>query len=80
MKQALIYTKPNCTYCVKAKNLFSIENISYTESVIGEDITREDFMSLFPDQRSVPLIFVNGEKIGGYNELRDYLSRKPVAE
>ena len=80
MKSALVYSKPNCSYCLKAKNLLTLENIPYTESVIGEDITREDFMSLFPDQRSVPLIFVNGEKIGGYNELLDFVSRKPSFE
>lgn len=80
MKKALVYSKPNCAYCLKAKNLLTLENIPYTESVIGEDITREDFMSLFPDQRSVPLIFVNGEKIGGYNELLDFVSRKPSFE
>lgn len=80
MKEALVYSKENCSYCTKAKNLLTLENISYEETVIGEDITREDFMSLFPDQRSVPLIFVNGEKIGGYNELLDYLSRKPTSE
>lgn len=80
MKQALVYSKENCSYCTKAKNLLTLENITYDESVIGRDITREDFLSLFPDQKSVPLIFVNGEKIGGYNELLDYLSRKPTFE
>ena len=78
MKQALIYTKENCSYCLKAKNLFALEKITYEESVIGTDITREDFISLFPNQKSVPLIFVNGEKIGGYNELVEFLSRKPT--
>lgn len=79
MKQALIYTKDNCSYCVKAKNLFALENITYEETVIGKDITREDFISLFPNQKTVPLIFVNGEKIGGYNELLEYVSRKPAS-
>ncbi len=74
--KALIYTKTNCTYCVKAKALFTIRGIEYTETVIGEDIMREDFMSLFPDQRSVPLIFIDGEKVGGYDELTKYLEQR----
>lgn len=74
--KALIYTKSNCPFCVKAKTLFSIRNIEYTETVIGEDIMREDFMSLFPDQRTVPLIFIDGERIGGYDELTKYLEQR----
>jgi glutaredoxin len=74
--KALIYTKANCTYCVKAKALFTIKNIQYVETVIGEDILREDFISLFPDVRSVPLIFIDGERIGGYDEFTKYLDAK----
>lgn len=74
--RALIYTKSNCTYCVKAKALFTIKNIEYTETVIGEDIQREDFVGLFPDVRTVPLIFIDDERIGGYDELTRYLDAK----
>jgi len=77
--KALIYTKTNCAYCVKAKTLFSIKGIEYTETVIGEDIMREDFVSLFPDQKSVPLIFIDGERIGGYDDLTKYLDNKRAA-
>ena len=77
MKEALIYSKDNCSYCVKAKNLLRLVEIPYVESLIGKDITREDFIDLFPEHRSMPLIFINGEKVGGYNELLDYLERNP---
>jgi glutaredoxin len=77
MNRALIYTKDNCSYCVKAKNLLRLVEIPYVESIIGQDITREDFIDLFPEHRSMPLIFINGEKVGGYNELLDHLERNP---
>lgn len=77
MRQALVYSKDNCTYCVQAKNLLKLEQIPYTESLIGKDISREDFIDLYPEHRSMPLIFINGEKVGGYNELREYLARNP---
>jgi glutaredoxin len=64
---------------VKAKTLFTIKGIQYVETVIGEDIMREDFISLFPDQMSVPLIFIDGERIGGYDELTRYLDSKRAA-
>lgn len=69
MNSFLIYTKDNCPYCVKAKTLLSIKKMNFVESKIGEDITREDFMSLFPDQKKVPLVFYDDNKIGGYDEL-----------
>lgn len=77
--KALIYTKSNCTYCVKAKTLFSIKGIEYTETVIGEDIQREDFVALFPDVKTVPLIYIDGERIGGYDDLTKYLDNKRAA-
>lgn len=67
--KAIIYTKKECPFCVKAKELFNSKDVDYTECEIGVDITREDFISLFPDQKTVPLIFIDGERIGGYDEL-----------
>ena len=77
--KALIYTKDNCQYCVKAKTLFGIRGIEYTESIIGKDIMREDFVGLFPDQKSVPLIFIDDEKVGGYDDLIRWLDAKRAA-
>ena len=70
--RAIIYTKENCPYCVKAKTLFNIKRIDYTEVHIGSDITREDFISLFPEQKTVPLIIIDGVKIGGYDKLTEW--------
>lgn len=72
----LVYSKSNCPSCMKVKVLLELKNIEYTESVIGTDIIREDFMVQFPDQRTVPLIIIDGVKIGGYEDLRDYLDNK----
>ena len=77
--KALIYTKSNCQYCIKAKTLFGIRGIEYIETVIGEDIQREDFMSLFPEQKSVPLIIIDGEKVGGYDDFVKWLDAKRAA-
>lgn len=67
--KALVYSKDTCPYCVRAKALLTRNNISYEEVVVGKDILREDFISEFPEQRTVPLIFVEGEKVGGYDQL-----------
>jgi glutaredoxin 3 len=72
MNNIIIYTKNDCPFCVKAKELFSQKNELYTEVRLGEDIRREDFMSIFPEVRTVPFIIINGEKVGGYDRLVEY--------
>lgn len=77
MSSILIYSKPSCGYCEKAKNFLRIRNIAFTESILGQDVITEDFVSMFPDVKSVPLIIVDGVKIGGYNELVEYVGKRP---
>ena len=74
--KALVYSKDNCPSCVKAKALLTRNNIAYEEVTIGKDILREDFLSDFPEQRTVPLIFVEGEKVSGYENLVEWFNNR----
>jgi glutaredoxin len=73
-KSVIIYTKENCPFCVKAKEQFSQKNQTYTEMKIGEDLTRENFMELFPNVRTVPYIIINGDEIGGFDKLTEWFN------
>lgn len=69
----IVYSKPNCPYCLKAKQLLSNKKVDYNEIVIGKDIEREEFLSTFPNVKSVPFITLgNGHHIGGYSDLEKY--------
>ena len=57
-----INTLPSCPYCVKAKKLLDFKGIEYTE-VNGK----------FDGHPTVPYIVLNGEAIGGYAELLQYV-------
>ena len=83
---AVIYTKDNCPYCVRAKNLMSSRNISYDEKIIalnGPDsrhltehqswTTREALLEAAPAARTVPQIWLDGVHIGGHDDLVKYL-------
>lgn len=74
--KVLIYTKDNCPFCTKVKALFTIKGVDWTECKVNEDITREEFISLFPEQKTLPLVFINDEKVGGYEETRTYFDTK----
>jgi glutaredoxin 3 len=67
---ATIWTKSNCPYCVNAKALLEQKGIAYEERKIGEGYTREDLLEVAPSARSVPQIFLDGELVGGFTELR----------
>lgn len=72
MSNIIVYSKTNCPYCVKAKQLLTIKGKEFTEVVIGVDMLREDFMATFPDVRTVPFIVIDGVKIGGYDNLVEW--------
>ena len=77
-----IYGSENCPNCVAAKKcLENIPNLKYNYIDIGkkEDgaFTRffNDFKELVPEKhRTVPVIFYEGNFIGGYTQLCRYLS------
>lgn len=76
MNKVVIYTKDNCPYCVQAKNFFNLKGQAYEEMKIGVDLTREEFISIFPDVKTVPFIIVDGEKVGGYDKLIEWYSAR----
>lgn len=71
--KAVIYSKPNCGYCMRAEELIHKSGIAIQKQVIGHDISRDDFLKLVPDAKTVPQIFMyddDGEHyIGGYESL-----------
>lgn len=70
----LIYSKTNCNFCVKAKNLLNIKNLKFTEKVLDKDFTKEQLLEILPNVKTLPQIQINGKHIGGYRELESYLN------
>jgi glutaredoxin-related protein len=70
--KAIIYSKDNCPYCVKAKNMLNIKGIPYEELVLGRDYTKEELLELLPNVKTVPQIFLERterEYVGGCDDL-----------
>jgi glutaredoxin len=64
-----LYTKSDCTFCTKAKNILESLNVNYTNYLVGKDVTRDYILQKFPEARSYPIVVINGEFIGGYTQL-----------
>ena len=68
-----VYTQSRCGFCDAAKNLLEDSGIAFTEISIEND---QDARIMLKDMgcKTVPQIF-NGElHIGGYTELKEYLT------
>jgi glutaredoxin 3 len=64
-----IYGKPACPFCDKAKALCETKGLEYTYKSLGTDYSRDELLEMFPGCRTVPQIKVDGESIGGYDQL-----------
>ncbi|MFT3790044.1 MAG: glutaredoxin 3 [Rudaea sp.] len=65
-----IFTGANCAYCTAAKNLLKSKGLDYEEFRIDQDpARREEMLARSANRRTVPQVFVNGEHVGGFDDL-----------
>jgi glutaredoxin len=75
--QVIVYSKPACQFCDKAKALLTQLKIEYTEKVVTKDISLEElFKELGKTVRTIPQIVIDENHIGGFNELREHFVDK----
>lgn len=66
-----VYSRDNCSYCVRAKDFFKKKNIAFEEFKVGIDITSEEYAEL-TNMKTVPAIIIDNQLIGGYTDLVEY--------
>lgn len=71
MINAELYTWSNCPFCIRAKKLLEAKGISYTDHNIDNNDEKKNELYQQTNQKTVPFIFINGEFIGGYTELKE---------
>jgi glutaredoxin 3 len=64
-----IYTKDWCPYCHRAKALLTNMGVVYAEYDVTHDQVREQEMRQRSARSSVPQIFIDGEHVGGFDDL-----------
>lgn len=65
----VLFTKPGCNYCTKAKKLLSEKGWAYDELAASPRRLRA-----VSGKASTPQVFIDGEYIGGSEELEKYLA------
>ena len=70
MANVEIYTTIMCGFCTAAKRLLDSKGIEFTEKDVSSDQeARVQMIDRSRGRRSVPQIFINGEHIGGCDDL-----------
>lgn len=64
-----IYTTGYCGFCVRAKALLDRKGLDYEEIRVDDQPEKRREMMERSQRRTVPQIFINGEGIGGCDEL-----------
>ena len=73
----VIYSKTNCVYCTKAKNLVKNLGLDYTEKRLEEFESVEKMLEDIGKQvRQMPQIKIDDELIGGYNQLVEHFEKQ----
>jgi glutaredoxin 3 len=70
MAEVTIYTTSYCPYCHAATALLRGKNVPFAEiDVTGDDAARAALVGRSGGRRTVPQVFIDGQPIGGYDEL-----------
>jgi len=73
--EIVIYSKQNCTFCTKAKNLVKKLGLEYTEKKMEDFESTEAMLEDIGKQvRTMPQIKIDGKLIGGYNQLVEHFA------
>jgi peroxiredoxin (alkyl hydroperoxide reductase subunit C) len=74
-KVATIFTLPGCPYCAKAKALLEDNNVSYEEITVSTSGVTMRTLRAIAGASTVPQVFIEGELIGGSDDLEVYMAK-----
>ena len=72
-RNVTVFTREGCPYCVRAKGMLHDAGIEFDELVLNRDFS-ESTIRAVSGMTSVPQIFIDGDHIGGSEDLEQYLA------
>lgn len=72
-----IYSKDNCDYCTKIKDLLKFHDLEYVEKSVSAGYTKEEIQQrVGPDKKInvVPQVFINDIYLGGYVDFIEFMA------
>jgi glutaredoxin-like protein len=71
-----LFTKPGCPHCHRAKALLADRGLQYEEIVLGERGLSYSSLAAVTGQGTTPQVFVEGQRIGGADDLEQWLAKQ----
>lgn len=70
MAEIIIYSTQVCPYCVRAKQLLNRKGVAFQEiNLTTQPERREEMLTRSNGRKTVPQIFINGQHVGGCDDL-----------
>ncbi|HEX9842773.1 MAG TPA: glutaredoxin 3 [bacterium] len=81
MSAVVMYTRTFCPYCVRAKSLMQDKGVTFEEINLDEHPERRgEMISRAQGRSSVPQIFIDGEGVGGCDDVFELERRGKLDE
>jgi glutaredoxin len=74
----IVYTKENCPYCYKIKQVLELAGTEFDTYNLGEDFTREEFYAKFGIGSTFPQVVCDDKKLGGCIDTIKFLREQRV--
>ena len=71
--KAVLWSRDNCQWCERVKQLFAATNISVTEYKLDRDFTRHQFYEEFEEGATFPQVQIDNKHIGGCKDTLHHL-------
>ena len=69
MPKVVIYGSEYCSYCMAARMLLRKKGVEFDDISVSQDPAMLEEMQRKSGKRSVPQIFIDGNAVGGFDEL-----------
>ena len=73
-----VYSKDNCPYCYKVKQVLELTNSNYVVYNLGEDFTRQEFYAKFGQGSTFPQVVCDDKNLGGCVDTIKFLREQQV--
>jgi glutaredoxin len=73
-----VYSKQDCPYCYKVKQVLELTGNKFVVYNLGEDFTKEEFYLEFGEGSTFPQVICDHQKLGGCTDTVKFLKEKQV--
>ena len=73
-----VYSKQDCPYCYKVKQVLELTGSNFVVYNLGEDFTKEEFYSEFGEGSTFPQVLCDDQKLGGCTDTVKFLKEQQI--